>query len=63
MKDKINGILVNKDNILDFADKICKINENKIIIDDMRNNYLNSIKKFDLNVNSERLIDIYKKFD
>ena len=63
VKDKINGILVNKDNILDFADKICKINENKIIIDDMRNNYLNSIKKFDLNVNSERLIDIYKKFD
>ena len=63
MKDKVNGILVIKDNILDFADKICKINENKSIIDDMRDNCLNSIKKFDLDVNSKRLIDIYKKLN
>ena len=63
VKDKINGILVNKDNILDFADEICKINGNKNIIDDMRDNCLNSIKKFDLDLNSKRLIDIYKKLN
>ena len=63
VKDKINGILINKDNILDFADEICKINEDKNIIDDMRDNCLNSIKKFDLDINSKRLIDIYKKLN
>ncbi len=63
VKDKINGFLINKDNILDFTDKICKINENKSIIDDMKNNCLNSIKKFDLDINSNRLIDIYKRLN
>lgn len=63
VKDKINGFLINKDNILDFTNKICKINENKSIIDDMKNNCLNSIKKFDLDINSNRLIDIYKRLN
>ncbi len=63
VKDKINGFLINKDNILDFTDKICKINENKSIIDDMKHNCLNSIKKFDLDINSNRLIDIYKRLN
>ena len=40
-----------------------KINEDKNIIDDMRDNCLNSIKKFDLDINSKRLIDIYKKLN
>ena len=63
VRDKINGILINKDDILNFTDKICKINDNKKIIEDMSDNCLNSVKKFDLDTNSYNLIDIYKKLN
>ena len=63
MRDKINGILINKDDILNFTDKICKINDNRKIIEDMSDNCLNSVKKFDLDTNSYNLIDIYKKLN
>ena len=63
MKHKKNGILVNKDDIPNFVDQICRINKNKNLIDDMKSNCLDSIQNFDLDTNINRLIDIYKKLN
>ena len=63
VKHKKNGILVNKDDIPNFVDQICRINKNKNLIDDMKSNCLDSIQNFDLDTNINRLIDIYKKLN
>ena len=59
IKDKFNGFLIESNNITDFINKIYQIKQNKMIINNMQNNCLESIRKFDLGVNSNKLINIY----
>lgn len=59
IKNKVNGFLVENNNISEFINKIYQIKQNKVIISDMRNNCLESIRKFDLSTNSNKLINIY----
>ena len=59
IKNKFNGFLVENNNISEFINKIYQIKQNKVIISDMRNNCLESIRKFDLSTNSNKLINIY----
>ena len=59
IKNKFNGFLVENNNISEFINKIYQIKQNKVIISDMQNNCLESIRKFDLNANSNKLINIY----
>lgn len=59
IKDKINGFIIKNYDVTEFINKICQINENKIIINGMQNNCLESIRKFDLGINSNKLINIY----
>ncbi len=63
VKNEINGILVNQGDIVNFVDQICQINKNRNIIDNMKSNCLDSIEKFDLDVNINRLVNIYKKLN
>ena len=63
VKNGINGILVNQGDISNFVDQICQINKNRNIIDNMKSNCLDSIAKFDLDVNIKRLVTIYKKLN
>ena len=59
IKDKINGFIIKNYDVTEFINRICQINENKIIINGMQNNCLESIRKFDLGINSNKLINIY----
>lgn len=63
VKDKINGILVEKDDIPNFVSQICQMNKNKNIIENIKSNCIDSIKKFDLDINTKRLLDIYKNLN
>ena len=44
----------------ELVNKIHQIKENKSIINDMQNNCLDSIKKFDLDTCCNKLINIYE---
>ena len=63
VKHKINGILVDTGDISNFVNQICQMNKNKNIIDNIKGNCMNSIKKFDLDINTKKLIDIYKNLN
>ena len=56
IKQNENGFLVNNDE--DLLAKIQEIAENKTILENMKSNLLNSIKKFDLNLVTEK----YERF-
>ena len=60
IKDKFNGFLIKDNDISELVNKILQIKENKKIINDMQNNCLDSIKKFDLDTCSNKLINIYE---
>jgi len=60
IKDKFNGFLIKDNDVTELVNKIHQIKENKEIINDMQNNCLNSVKKFDLDTCCNKLIDIYK---
>tara|TARA_B100001027_G_scaffold216843_1_gene194622 strand:+ start:1967 stop:3127 length:1161 start_codon:yes stop_codon:yes gene_type:complete len=59
IKNEFNGFLVQNNNISEFISKIYEIKQNKHNINKMRNNCVESVRKFDLSVNSNRLINIY----
>ena len=61
--DKFNGFLIEDHNTSQFIDRINEIKLNKVLIKNIQNNCLNSVKKFDLNIYSRKLIDIYKQFN
>ncbi len=63
VKDNVNGFLIDKDDILNFVNKIFQINENKNIIYNLKDKCINSILEFDLEKTSSRLINIYKKLN
>ena len=56
IKQNENGFLVNNDE--DLLAKIQEIAENKMILENMKSNLLDSIKKFDLNLVTEK----YERF-
>ena len=60
IKDKYNGFLIKENDVSELVNKIHQIKENKSIINDMQNNCLDSIKKFDLANCSSKLINIYE---
>ena len=60
VKDKINGFLIQDNDVSELVNKILQIKENKEIINNMQNNCLDSIKKFDLDTCSNKLINIYE---
>ncbi len=60
IKNEFNGFLIQNNNISEFINKIYQIKKNKLDINKMRNNCVNSVRKFDLDVNSNRLINIYR---
>ncbi len=60
VKDKINGFLIKDNDVSEFVNKILQIKENKEILNNMQNNCLESIKKFDLDTCSNKLINIYE---
>ena len=59
IKNEFNGYLIQNNNISEFINKIYQIKQNKLDINKMRNNCVDSVRKFDLDVNSNRLINIY----
>ena len=59
IKNEFNGFLIENDNISEFTNKIYQIKNNKFELSKMRNNCVDSVRKFDLDVNSNRLINIY----
>ena len=63
VRNKINGILVEKDDITNFVHQICELDKNRNIINNMKSYCINSIMKFDLEINVKRLIDIYKELN
>ena len=60
VQDKINGFLIKDNNVSEFINKILQIKENKEMLNNMQNNCLRSIKKFDLDTCSNKLINIYE---
>ena len=60
IKDKFNGFLIKDNDVSELVNQIHKIKENKKIINDMQNNCLDSIKKFDLDTSYKKLINIYE---
>ena len=60
IKDKFNGFLIKENDVSELVNKIHQIKENKSIINDMQNNCLDSIKKFDLGTCCNKLIHIYE---
>ncbi len=60
IKDKFNGFLIKENDISELVNKIHQIKENKEIINDMQNNCLDTIKKFDLDTCCNKLINIYE---
>ncbi len=60
IKDKFNGFLIKDNDISELVNKIHQIKQNKLMINNMQNNCLVSIKKFDLNTCCNKLISIYE---
>ena len=60
IQDKFNGFLIKENDVSELVNKIHQIKENKSIINDMQNNCLDSIKKFDLDTCCNKLIHIYE---
>ena len=60
VQDKINGFLIKDNDVSEFINKILQIKENKEMLNNMQNNCLRSIKKFDLDTCSNKLINIYE---
>ncbi len=60
VQDKINGFLIKDNDVSEFINKILQIKENKEMLNNMQNNCLRSIKKFDLDTCSKKLINIYE---
>ena len=61
IQDKFNGFLIKDNDISELVNKIHQIKKNKVIIKNMQNNCLDSIKKFDLDSCCNKLINIYEK--
>jgi len=59
--DKFNGFLIKENSITEFVNMIEKLSQQRDIINNMRQNCFDSIKKFDLDLISNKLIDSYKK--
>ena len=60
IKDKFNGFLIKNNDVSELVNKIHQIKENKEIINNMKNNCLETIKKFDLDYSCNKLINIYE---
>ena len=61
IKDNFNGFFINENNLTDFVEKICKLNQNKNNFIDLKKNCFESVKKFDLDLISNKLLATYKE--
>ena len=59
--DNFNGFLIRDNNQSELVDKICELSQNKSIMKNMKKNCIDSVQKFDLDFNSIKLTEIYKK--
>ena len=61
IKDNFNGFFINENNLTDFVEKICKLNQNQNNFIDLKKNCFESVKKFDLDLISNKLLTTYKE--
>ena len=61
IKNNFNGFFINENNLTDFVEKICKLNQNKNNFIDLKKNCFESVKKFDLDLISNKLLATYKE--
>ncbi len=59
--DNFNGFFINENNLSDFVEKICKLNVNQNNFIDLKKNCFESVKKFDLDLISNKLLTTYKE--
>jgi len=59
--DNFNGFFVNENNLSDFVEKIYKLNQNQNNLIDLKKNCFESVKKFDLDLISNKLLTTYKE--
>jgi glycosyltransferase involved in cell wall biosynthesis len=61
IKDNFNGFFIYQNNISDFVEKIYQLNKSKNNLIDFKKNCFESVKKFDLDLTSNKLLITYKK--
>ena len=59
--DNFNGFFINENNVSDFVEKIYKLNQNQNNFIDLKKNCFESVKKFDLDLISNKLLATYKE--
>jgi len=59
--DNFNGFFVNENNLFNFAEKIYQLNESQNYLIDIKKNCFESVKKFDLDLISNKLLATYKE--
>jgi glycosyltransferase involved in cell wall biosynthesis len=59
--NNFNGFFVAENNLSNFAEKISQLNENQNNLTDIKKNCLESVKKFDLDLISNKLLATYKE--
>ncbi len=58
--DDYNGFLITSDSLDDYVNKLIQISNNKNLLDSKRYNLTKTIERYDLNVVTNQLIDIFK---
>ena len=61
IKDNFNGFFINENNLSDFVEKIYKLNQNQDNFINLKKNCFESVKKFDLDLISNKLLSTYKE--
>ena len=61
IKDNFNGFFVYQNNISDFVEKIYQLNKSKNNLIDFKKNCFESVKKFDLDLTSNKLLITYRE--
>ena len=61
IKDNFNGFFVYQNNISDFVEKVYQLNKSKNNLIDFKKNCFESVKKFDLDLTSNKLLITYKE--
>ena len=59
--DNFNGFFINENNLSDFVEKIYKLNQNQDNFINLKKNCFESVKKFDLDLISNKLLSTYKE--
>ena len=57
---KNNGFLITSDSLDDYVNKLIQISNNKNLLDSKRYNLKKTIERYDLNLVTNQLIDIFK---